>query len=524
MGSVPVQDQANAQSQAAPQRPRPALDQLAEPTVRPGSLFELLQARPGETERIIHVIERDPPLAARVLAVVNSAALGVAAEISGIPRAVHLLGASRARSIGLAHGLRLLADAAALSAHVRDTLWANAITKAAAAALFVRHDAVDLADRAFALGLLQDIGLPMLIQIDPDWYAHHLLSGQPTVSWSAAERQRFGFDHAEAGFALLTRWGAPEGLADAVRRHHESLDELPGDEAQTLLALAGHAAALLPHAWELPTERQRHRLNAIHARFLGDRFATPDAFAHAAAADARKLAGREPHVDPREDEQMRRRLREAASDDMIGTILTLCRFEGRLLRQRDNLAELRRKAYTDALSRVLNRRGFNALGDRRLHEAGQLGQSICCMMIDVDDFKEINDTHGHRAGDLVLRRVGKLLRRAIRRQDVVGRVGGDEFAVLIAGAGVDEAERFAHMVARAIDGKQVRRGETAIDIHVSVGAVYVGQAPPALHIADLLDAADAAMYDRKHDGKAGVRFIRADPTDLLSRVDGPTAA
>jgi len=360
--------------------------------------------------------------------------------------------------------------------------------------------------------------------VDPDWYLNELLIGRVRQPWAAAERQRFGLDHAEVGRRLLDRWGAPQPLIASVGRHHAPLGDLPEGDDEALVDIAVFAAGLLTHAWETPTDPTRHWLGAIHTRFLADRYPTPDAFVEAATHDARLMIGREPNITAAEHRRLTRQTLEQTDEDIIRTVTQLCRIEGRLLRQRAGFDELRRKAYTDALARTLNRRGFIVLAERRLRDAIHANQSVCCLMIDVDDFKNINDTFGHRVGDRVLRAVGRKLRRSVRKQDVIGRIGGDEFAVFITHASAEEAERFSHMIGRAIEGTKLRICDETLNLTASIGAVHVDQPRPMIRIAALLEAADAAMYRCKHHGKAQACFTSADAASLTGPTNDHEAA
>jgi len=505
-------------------RARQTLDRLPSPKIRPATLFELLNVRPDHTDAVIDILRRDAVLAARVLAVVNSAALGVAHEVARIDRAVYLLGAGRARSIGLAHGLGLLAGGMRLPRRLADALWIGAVTKACAASLFMQHTAGEMAERAFAAGLIQDVGLPMLAAADGDWYRNQLLAGQVRQSWTAAELERFGLDHAAVGRRLLESWDAPQPLIASVARHHRPLGDLPEGDDEALLDIAVFTAGLLSHAWELPAESTRHWLGAIHARFLADRYPTPDVFVRAAGEEARRIMGRVPTGPAAPHPRLNRDTLEQAGDDIIRTVTQLCRMEGRLLRQRAGFEELRRKAYTDALTRTLNRRGFTVLTERRLRDALHADAPICCMMIDVDNFKDINDTFGHRVGDRVLRAVGRKLRRSVRRQDVIGRIGGDEFALFITHVSAEEADRFAHMIGRAIAGTRIRVCDETLNVQASIGVVHAGDARPMVRIDTLLDAADAAMYQSKQMGKGQVHFTRADAAKLTGSANDHEAA
>jgi diguanylate cyclase (GGDEF)-like protein len=495
---------------------RQTMQQVASPVIRAGSLLDLLNTRPDDTDHIIDIIKRDPVLAARTLAVTNSAAMGISVRITSIRRAVHLLGAGRARSVGLAHGLRMLYDATDLPPRLRDALWVGSITKACAAALFMSHTAGKLAGRAFAAALVQDIGLPMLAHVDPQWYTDRLIAGQIPGQWVAAEQQRFGLDHCMVGEHVLGRWEASDELCEHVRSHHRQPGELPEGDDQALLFIATFLASLMPHAWEMPTDWQSNWLGAIHTRFLADRHPTPDAFIDAAADHAQQITAAETPVGPTDRDRLTQRLVEHAGKDMIRTVTNLCRIEGRLFRQQKGFEDLRKKAFTDSLTHVLNRRGMRAIGNRRLHESGQNGRNVCGMMIDLDGFKQINDTLGHQAGDFVLRSVGRMLRRSVRKDDVIGRVGGDEFAVLIVDINAEEAERCAHVIAKSLNGQRIAVGQDVVTLKISLGAAFVAQTEPSLHVEALIGAADTLMYQCKRDPDRTVAFNSFDMDSFIS--------
>ena len=134
-------------------------------------------------------------------------------------------------------------------------------------------------------------------------------------------------------------------------------------------------------------------------------------------------------------------------------------------RLRAELAEARRQARTDPLTEAWNRRAIIELLYRELERARREGGRVGVLFVDLDRFKRINDSRGHAAGDAVLREAAARMRAAVRPYDPVGRYGGDEFVVIVAGAGAERgAERAATAIAAGLRGaghRQHRRGGRA---------------------------------------------------------------
>lgn len=160
---------------------------------------------------------------------------------------------------------------------------------------------------------------------------------------------------------------------------------------------------------------------------------------------------------------------------------------------------LRTAAYTDALTGLHNRRWLDEELERI--EAGQVRTSprrTWLLLIDADHFKSINDRHGHDVGDWVLREVGARLKDAIRFEDAVVRLGGEEFVALIRNVTGTEAARAAERIRAAFDGKPMLKVEMAPSITVSIGAAPAGDAGGA---NSALRRADRALYLAKETGR-----------------------
>jgi diguanylate cyclase (GGDEF)-like protein len=177
---------------------------------------------------------------------------------------------------------------------------------------------------------------------------------------------------------------------------------------------------------------------------------------------------------------------------------------GLMLRLRQRLIpELLRLAQVDALSGVLNRRAFMETAADLLRRARQSELPMTLALIDVDHFKQINDTYGHDAGDQVIRQVSELLRRSVRSSDLVGRLGGDEFVLLVQLPG-DAATQTLERTLQLVGSTDMGIGDDGpVTVTLSVGmASCSGHAGYVL--SDLMTAADAALYVAKDRGRAQV--------------------
>jgi diguanylate cyclase (GGDEF)-like protein len=175
--------------------------------------------------------------------------------------------------------------------------------------------------------------------------------------------------------------------------------------------------------------------------------------------------------------------------------------------------QAQRAASEDPLTGVGNRRALDdALRDLRAEDPGDTRGStpISLLVVDLDDFKSVNDTYGHVVGDEVLREAAAAVRRAARSRDVVARLGGDEFVVLARGADADAGRHLAERVTAAVGALRIDPGAgtgegAVLRLSASVG---VATAQTAEEAALLLARADAAMYEVKEAGRSRRRVPR----------------
>lgn len=179
--------------------------------------------------------------------------------------------------------------------------------------------------------------------------------------------------------------------------------------------------------------------------------------------------------------------------------------------------EMSYQASHDALTGLVNRAELERRLDEALTSARGEGVGHVVAYLDLDRFKQVNDSCGHIAGDNLLREIGALLKQRVRDSDTVARVGGDEFAMLLAGCPLDKARQIADDVCRAVREYRFTWQERAFDIGVSIGLVEVG--PESGSPEDVLSAADSACYVAKQKGR-GRTHVYSVRDELLARERG----
>ena len=157
--------------------------------------------------------------------------------------------------------------------------------------------------------------------------------------------------------------------------------------------------------------------------------------------------------------------------------------------------ELETLAKRDPLTGVANRRAFMEWFEAQFAQARGEGSELSCVMVDIDHFKRINDTHGHATGDEVIRRLAELLSTAVRSTDAVCRYGGEEFCIALPGA----SSQVAAKVAERLCGKARSPGFTRVPMTVSFGVASVKSG--AASLAELLEQSDRALYASKESGR-----------------------
>lgn len=165
------------------------------------------------------------------------------------------------------------------------------------------------------------------------------------------------------------------------------------------------------------------------------------------------------------------------------------------------LHELDQQAKSDFLTGLVNRRYFLELAEQELARCQRYGNPLSILMLDIDLFKTINDTYGHKAGDLVLIKLAEVCKDILREVDVIGRFGGEEFAIFLPETRGPRAREVAERICQALRSATVTLEKSELEIHFTVSIGVATMTTVSNSVDELLQEADAALYQAKNGGR-----------------------
>jgi diguanylate cyclase (GGDEF)-like protein len=184
---------------------------------------------------------------------------------------------------------------------------------------------------------------------------------------------------------------------------------------------------------------------------------------------------------------------------------------------------LERLATIDGMTGINNRRNFLSLAETEWARFRRYGRPLALLMFDIDHFKSVNDTYGHDVGDEVIKAIADVLQKHKRTSDIVGRLGGEEFALVLPEATLDSAVAAGERLRKLVADTVIASGGTRIPVTISVGASLCGAAMAG--IDELIKTADLALYEAKRSGRNRVcRYAPADGDGAPPASEAASAA
>lgn len=483
-------------------------------------VIELAQRADVGIAEIAQVISRDPALSGKILRTVNSSFYARSQTISTISHAVTILGLQSVKTLVL--GFSLVSNLSARKGkagfkHLH--YWKRSVYAATAARMIGAKVDLMQQEELFIAALLSDIGMLVLDRVLGEEYGELCGRHETHPELLGAEVETYRMTHAEAGGLLADEWKLPPVLATPIRCHHDP-DAVKDPALRRLtevVGLAGRVADVFVDANVAPaianvrqTMLNRYQIPGVDCDLLmGEinlrtrevaslfeiNIGSPETF------EAILKRANDTLVDMTlKSQQQTTQLQQQASqlEKKAGTL-------------REMNVALKKVAAVDALTGLANRARFDSFLNEHFVSAVATRRPLAVLMVDVDKFKAVNDTHGHPAGDAVLNALGRLISGSTRPGDLAARYGDEEIALVLPNTTRADAAAIAETVRRAIAQAPVALpgGETVpVTASVGVAALEPAAGPnPFREPAHLVKAADLALYAAKSAGRNCVRVF-----------------
>ena len=460
-------------------------------------VLQLAQNPDIDLARVADAVSADPAIAAKVMRIANSAMYARRRQSANLRQALITLGLSATLTLALSFTLVKTLKNTSSGGFDFQSYWRRTLLSAAWGKLLASELGRRDAEEVFLASLLQDLGMLVIDKIWPEVYEGIAPFKIEHARICQHEQNCIGSDHRSVGAALLGIWNMPPGLVRAVQHSHDpSAAGVEGEEKAFVRAVA--LSGELSDVWlgarsEVALHRisqQAHKYLGIQPHRLGEMFE----LVRAQLPIAEELFQMELF-----DAAQLQDITEAAAETlMVRNLRTI----GKEEELKSRTSQLEEENVRDALTNAFNRRYFEDTLAKEFETAVKLASPLSLVFVDLDKFKQINDGHGHQAGDLILQTVAQLLLDTLRESDTVARYGGDEFVLLLPGSNAASA---AMVCDRICEAARTRTAQTAdgqrVGITLSLGIVTCDSHNTFENPKALLAAADSALYHSKRNGR-----------------------
>lgn len=471
-------------------------------------ILEAVRQEENSFEDLAQIITSDPSLAVRVLTVANSSLYGLSQPVTSLSQATGLIGTDALKNIALSFVIVQKFQNPSQGSFDLEYFWRRSITTAVAADLLgnaVEHKGQDL----FVSGLLQDIGILILFLSLPRDYTTVLdgkrVSGQTLCT---AEKEQFSCDHTEITSYLLTAWNLPESIREPIRYSHSPNEagKLYKNSAMILecadkiaaiyhglhsTSKAKDVRSVLTENWGLSTESIDELIDVVadRSREILDLFAIAPGEIKPFSLIMQE-ANEELGALNISYEHVVLELKQAKQNsEQLARELQLANLNLKKLGYRDELTGLYNKSYClDVFSSELERSLRYKL-------------PLTLLLLDIDFFKDVNDTYGQPVGDKVLVKISNILIRLVRNSDVVARYGGEKFAIILPETDTRGAKVLAQRLRRGIAQEQFTTVEDTFSVTVSIGLAGTNLVQKDLLTETLIECSDQALSKAKQNGR-----------------------
>ncbi len=457
---------------------------------------------------LVQIISTDPNLTVKTIRLVNSPLYSLIAPIKSIDKAVGLLGVHAIKNIALSF---IIIDDMNTDTYVgfdNKYFWKRSVTSAVAAEIISQKLKLNLSG-AFVTALLMDIGVMAMHICKPESFKEVLQKKKDSEKTQIElEQEIFGYDHQEVGMELLKEWGLPEEIYMPIAFQHNLKDCPPKYPAlASALKVADLTSAILNS--DLSAKRlceltaildRKHQLNEETINSYMEEVAEKTI---STLATFELSAG---EMKPYSE------ILQEANEELAkvgSSYIHMVQKMKQTNEEAENLTaelmesntEYKKLAYRDSLTGLYNHRFFHEMIEKEMSRAERYLAKFTLILLDIDNLKEINDTRGHKYGDMVISEFGKYIQQSIRQSDMGARIGGDEFAILLPNMHNNNAGTFAEKLRTGVLSLGVEHKDGSIKFTISVGVGIYTPADGIKTKGEFIDEIDKALYNSKTHGR-----------------------
>ena len=468
---------------------------------------------------LAQIIAADPALTGKMLQISNSGFYSLKSEVTSIDRALSVLGTNIIKNIALSFVIATDLRGDKESGFDFDKYWRRSVTSAVAAELLAQ-ELGEKDDDIFVTALLHDIGMLVIFLHKQSEYSELLQQAELSEQTIATfETEKYNFDHQQVGSTLINKWGLPERISTAISFHH-SPESAPEDyrKTATILYFSDQLAAIYNET--APAEKVRNLQGELKQCYSFSEDQIRSLLDDVAAKSVDILTTFE--IEPGDIRPYSKMLQEANEElgrlnlsyEQLVIELKDAKEKSEHLTQDLKKANLRLNdlAYTDALTGAYNHRYFQDSLSSEMERSSRYQSSVSLIIFDLDHFKRVNDTHGHPAGDQVLRTIANAVKKTVRPSDIVARYGGEEFAVILPETDITGVKVFSARLRRCVEGTVTVADGQQIKVTVSVGGTTYSPQQPDISKDTLIKTADRGLYMSKENGRNQVTILATENT------------
>jgi len=469
----------------------------------PGIALQLLQAVKKENpdiDEIGKILATDPPLSAKVLKIVNSSFYSLPTKITSVNHAIMMLGINSVKNLALSFSLVNSFKSNLSKTQEYNLFWKDSLIGAIAVKLMSEKIIKSFSDSddIFFMGLLQNIGFLTLSLCMPRQYDLVMVESHKNgVPVHEVESQILGFNHMEIGEYLIRFWGLPDTFYTPIGYHHypQKLTSAR-DDMHTLtkvLYLSSLYIELFNHSCDVSL-----KLAEIQQKVKACGFDEAIDIHEVGKAINRQASDILPIFEIEfEDENEYAQLLQTAKAQMATLSSELI---NNLLDQRQEINLLRQQVGRDSMTSLNNHQRFRELLEQEISRSERYKHPLSVIFADIDEFKSINDTYGHLAGDRAIKIIAGCLKKELRQSDHLARYGGEEFAVILPEAVEVDAWMVAERLRETINSLRIAHEDGFIHVTMSFGIVTL-KSGEKISLDELIRRADTALYIAKNQGR-----------------------